>query len=109
MSSSPAPRLGARTSRRCLELGLSVSIAQLPGMGGVLRIAPPLTVSDAELDLGLDILDRAISDATRARWRRSGPGRCRPVVDGSTGLVPIPDVAQDDRVRAVHTEDRRTS
>jgi 2,2-dialkylglycine decarboxylase (pyruvate) len=27
-------------------------------------VAPPLTVSDAELDLGLEILDRAITDVT---------------------------------------------
>jgi 2,2-dialkylglycine decarboxylase (pyruvate) len=31
-------------------------------MGGVFRIAPPLTVTDDELDLGLEILDEAISD-----------------------------------------------
>jgi 2,2-dialkylglycine decarboxylase (pyruvate) len=26
-----------------------------------MRIAPPLTISDAEIDLGLELLDRAIS------------------------------------------------
>jgi hypothetical protein len=36
----------------------------LPGMGGVFRIAPPLTASEDELSLGLAILDQAISDAT---------------------------------------------
>ena len=39
-----------------------MNIVQLPSMGGVFRIAPPLTVTDAELDLGLDMFDRAISD-----------------------------------------------
>jgi 2,2-dialkylglycine decarboxylase (pyruvate) len=38
---------------------------QLPALGSVFRIAPPLTVTDAELDLGLDILDRAITDVVR--------------------------------------------
>ena len=33
-----------------------------PGMGGVFRIAPPLTITDDELDLGLSILDQAIAD-----------------------------------------------
>jgi 2,2-dialkylglycine decarboxylase (pyruvate) len=33
-------------------------------MGGVFRIAPPLTASEAEIDLGLEILDRAIADTT---------------------------------------------
>lgn len=60
-SREPAPELGAAITRRCLELGLSMNIVQLPGMGGVFRIAPPLTVSDAEIDLGLDLLGRAIA------------------------------------------------
>jgi 2,2-dialkylglycine decarboxylase (pyruvate) len=62
VSRKPAPETGAAISRRCFELGLSMNIVQLPAMGGVFRIAPPLTVSDAELDLGLDMLDRAITD-----------------------------------------------
>jgi 2,2-dialkylglycine decarboxylase (pyruvate) len=45
----------------CLELGLHMNIVQLPGMGGVFRIAPPLTVSDDEIDLGLGILDTALA------------------------------------------------
>jgi 2,2-dialkylglycine decarboxylase (pyruvate) len=57
--------LGALVTKRCLELGLHVNIVQLPGMGGVFRIAPPLTAVEDELSLGLAILDQAISDATR--------------------------------------------
>ncbi|HJP76085.1 MAG TPA: aspartate aminotransferase family protein [Pseudonocardiaceae bacterium] len=53
-------QLGARITRRCLELGLHLNIVQLPGMGGVFRMAPPLTASEEELALGLDILDQAI-------------------------------------------------
>ncbi|WP_233414865.1 aspartate aminotransferase family protein [Streptomyces sp. N35] len=56
--------LGARVTRRCLELGLHMNIVQLPGMGGVFRIAPPLTATEEELSLGLAILDEAIADAT---------------------------------------------
>lgn len=55
--------LGARVTRRCLELGLHMNIVQLPGMGGVFRIAPPLTATEDELSLGLGILDEAIGDA----------------------------------------------
>jgi hypothetical protein len=33
--------LGARITKRCLDLGLSMNIVQLPAMGGVFRIAPP--------------------------------------------------------------------
>ena len=64
-SKKPNPELGAAISRRCFELGLSMNITQLPAMGGVFRIAPPLTVGDHEIDLGLSILDQALSDATR--------------------------------------------
>ena len=56
--------LGVAVTRRCLELGLHMNVVQLPGMGGVFRIAPPLTSSHAELDLGLEILDQAIGDAS---------------------------------------------
>ncbi|MBP1179639.1 aspartate aminotransferase family protein [Methylobacterium sp. PvR107] len=58
-----APELGDAITRRCLDLGLSMNIVQLPGMGGVFRIAPPLTASDAEIDLGVDILGRAIASS----------------------------------------------
>ncbi|MEO3749634.1 aspartate aminotransferase family protein [Streptomyces sp. B6B3] len=58
--------LGARVTRRCLELGLHMNIVQLPGMGGVLRMAPPLTATQEELSLGLTILDKAIGDARAA-------------------------------------------
>ncbi|MBA2810490.1 aspartate aminotransferase family protein [Streptomyces sp. KM273126] len=58
--------LGARVTRRCLELGLHTNIVQLPGMGGVLRMAPPLTATEDELSLGLAILDEAIGDTCAA-------------------------------------------
>ncbi|MCY1142641.1 aspartate aminotransferase family protein [Actinoplanes sp. Pm04-4] len=58
----PADELGAAVTRRCLELGLHMNVVQLPGMGGVFRIAPALTSSKTELDLGLEILDQAIGD-----------------------------------------------
>ena len=54
--------LGAAVTRRCLELGLHMNIVQLPGMGGVFRIAPPLTATEEELSLGLEILDQAIGE-----------------------------------------------
>ncbi|WP_153394104.1 aspartate aminotransferase family protein [Ornithinicoccus halotolerans] len=63
---TPAEDLGQRATRECLELGLHMNIVQLPGMGGVFRMAPPLTISEAELDLGLDILDTALGKALAA-------------------------------------------
>jgi 2,2-dialkylglycine decarboxylase (pyruvate) len=58
--------LGAAVTQRCLELGLHMNIVQLPGMGGVFRIAPPLTATGDEIALGLSIIDQAIGDVTAA-------------------------------------------
>ncbi|MGD9986481.1 aspartate aminotransferase family protein [Pseudonocardia sp.] len=59
----PADELGRNVTTECLALGLHMNVVQLPGMGGVFRIAPPLTVSDDEVDLGLEILDQALTKA----------------------------------------------
>ncbi len=64
-ASGDADALGAAVTRRCAELGLHMNIVQLPGMGGTFRIAPPLIATDAEIDRGLEILDRALADTTR--------------------------------------------
>ena len=66
---SPAGDLGSRVSRRCLELGLSMNIIQLPGTGAVFRIAPPLTVTRDEIDSGLEILDQALGECTAIRGK----------------------------------------
>lgn len=62
----PYPEMGAKITRRCLELGLSMNIVALAAMGSVWRIAPPLTVTQEELNQGLEILDRAIADCLDA-------------------------------------------
>lgn len=66
-SKAPADALGAEVTAACLERGLHMNIVQLPGMGGIFRIAPPLTISDDELDTGLDILDEALSVVVKGR------------------------------------------
>jgi 4-aminobutyrate aminotransferase-like enzyme len=47
----------------CLDLGLNLNIVKFPGMGAVLRIAPPMTVTDDEIDRALEIMDTALSTA----------------------------------------------
>jgi len=59
-SMEPDDKRGAAITAKCLDLGLSMNIVQMPGLGAVFRIAPPLTVSNDELDLGVSILDKAI-------------------------------------------------
>ena len=63
---TPAPELGTRITARCLDMGLSMNIANLPRLSSVFRIAPPLTISKAELETGLAILDEAIAIETSA-------------------------------------------
>ena len=65
-SRTPAAGLGMEVSKRCLELGLSMNIVQLPGFGGVFRMAPPLTVSRAEIDSALAILDQVLGECGAA-------------------------------------------
>lgn len=55
--------LGQLVSKYCMELGLSCNIVNMPGMCWVFRIAPPLTVSETEMDRALVILDQAFSKA----------------------------------------------
>lgn len=65
-SKTPDPELGARISDRCLELGLSMNIVRVKGYSGVFRIAPPLTITKQEIDLGVSILAQAIEDVPRS-------------------------------------------
>jgi 2,2-dialkylglycine decarboxylase (pyruvate) len=62
-SMEPDEKRGAAATKKCLELGLSMNIVQMAGLGAVFRIAPPLTVSDDEIDLGISIIDQAITTA----------------------------------------------
>ncbi|MDF0520500.1 aspartate aminotransferase family protein [Bradyrhizobium yuanmingense] len=63
-SKTPGFELGARIMEETMRRGLSMNIVKLPSMGGVFRIAPPLTVSEAEIDRGLEIMSEAIQAAT---------------------------------------------
>lgn len=63
----PADQLGQAVTSECLRLGLHMNIVQLPGMGGIFRIAPPLTLSEDELDLGMTMLDKALTSAATSR------------------------------------------
>ena len=63
-SREPNSELGYQISEECLRLGLSMNIVRVKGYGGVFRIAPPLTITYEQLDLGISILDEAISNCT---------------------------------------------
>ena len=56
-----AGEISDRVTDTALELGLSANIVRAGAMGGTMRIAPSLTVTEAEIDLGLELLDAAIT------------------------------------------------
>ena len=80
----PHHELGALTTRRCLELGLSMNIRRRPERGSVWRIAPPLTVKTEDIDLAISIFDQALremkdrlaqpSNVVKAHAREPQPG-----------------------------------
>ena len=62
-SKTPAHQLGALTTEKCFEKGLSMNIRRRPERGSVWRIAPPLTVSHDEIDRATAILDEALRES----------------------------------------------
>ena len=58
-SKTPDKEYLARLSQRCFELGLNVN--RVGGPLAVWRIAPPLTISKAEVDQSLEIMDEAFA------------------------------------------------
>jgi 2,2-dialkylglycine decarboxylase (pyruvate) len=62
-SRRPAEALGVTLSEECERRGLSINLVR-GGTGGAancLRMAPPLTVSDDEIDLAAEILDTSLT------------------------------------------------
>ncbi len=62
-SREPAHELGALTTKKCFEKGLSMNIRRRPERGSVWRIAPPLTVSTDEIDRAVAILDASLRES----------------------------------------------
>lgn len=60
-SKTPDLDRGDRIAAEAMKLGLSMNIVKIPAMGAVFRIAPPLTSSDEEIDLGLSIMAEALA------------------------------------------------
>jgi len=58
---TPDPDLALKVARECLQLGMMTSVVR--GGLGIFRIAPPLTIEPKEIDLGLEIFDKALAKA----------------------------------------------
>lgn len=59
----PADAYGTAVTAACLQGGLHLNIAQVPGVNSILRIAPPLTTTEQQIDTALAILDDALTAA----------------------------------------------
>ena len=85
-SRAPAEALGAALTEETQRRGLSVNLVR-GGTGGAancLRMAPPLTISDDEIDLAVEILDTSLLAVTegaatsRGSDRAAAPRRAAP-------------------------------
>jgi 4-aminobutyrate aminotransferase-like enzyme len=56
----PAIGLGEILATKMMELGLSANILAMRSFGGFFRIAPPITITDEELEMGLKIFEEAL-------------------------------------------------
>jgi 2,2-dialkylglycine decarboxylase (pyruvate) len=59
-SRTPADALGRAVTDECLERGLSMNIVRAGSSANCFRIAPPLTVTEGEIDTAVEILDAAL-------------------------------------------------
>lgn len=55
-----APEVGAAVSNKMVEMGLWAQLATMASFGGVFRVAPPITVTEEQLDLALAIMEEAL-------------------------------------------------
>ena len=54
--------LGARLETKMMDLGLSASLSGSAAFAGVFRIAPPIIVTESQLEAALDIMERAFKE-----------------------------------------------
>jgi 2,2-dialkylglycine decarboxylase (pyruvate) len=60
-SRNPADVLGAAVTAECLQRGLSMNIVRAGSSANCFRMAPPLTVSQDEIDLAVEIVDASLT------------------------------------------------
>ena len=66
-SRAPANELGAEVTADCLRRGLSMNIVRAGTSANCFRIAPPLSVTEDEIDLAVDILDASLRAVLASR------------------------------------------
>ena len=70
----PADALGVAVSDECLRRGLSMNIVRSTGgMLNCFRMAPPLSITESEIDIALGIIDDALTAVLASRSRQILP------------------------------------
>jgi 4-aminobutyrate aminotransferase-like enzyme len=60
---APALKLAKAIGDRAYDLGVWANLSSHPSFGGTFRISPPITVTEAQLEEGLTILEKAFAEA----------------------------------------------
>jgi hypothetical protein len=58
---APAPELGDRLAAKMMGLGVLANLSTISSFSGIFRIAPPITISEGDLELGLGIMEQSFS------------------------------------------------
>ncbi len=64
---TPADALGAAVTAECLRRGLSMNIVRSGSSANCFRMAPPLSITEAEIDTAVEILDASIRAVLASR------------------------------------------
>jgi 2,2-dialkylglycine decarboxylase (pyruvate) len=81
-SRRPADALGAAVTTECLERGLSMNIVRAGSSANCFRMAPPLTISEDEIDLAVEILDSSLTAVLAERPKLAYAGAAGPAPRG---------------------------
>jgi len=72
-SKEPADELGRAVTDECLDRGLSMNIVRSGKIANCFRLAPPLTVTEDEIDVAVEILDASIAAVLAGRTPAAAP------------------------------------
>lgn len=61
-SKTPGVELAKKIGDRAYELGVWANLSSHPSFGGTFRIAPPITISEFQIEEGLAMLERALAE-----------------------------------------------
>lgn len=64
-----SPAIGAALSDKAFQLGLNCNLVPLKELGGTIRIVPPLTVTRAEIERALGILEESCQWVMEHEWK----------------------------------------